>query len=119
MLQLEFEIITLELLYSNKNISPSKDLVPMKQYTRNDYLTDPLIVENRVGSVVIACPLLMWYFASSRPGWVIQKTIVEMVETALDSVWNCLLGHNYALKRSPGINRKSRVRIVSRSRISI
>ena len=65
---------------------------------------------------------------SSPLGRVIPKTIIKMVQTAslhgmhvlglefgsaaqlskrLGSVWNCLWGH--ALKRSPGINRKTMV----------
>ena len=64
----------------------------------------------------------------SRRGWVIAKTIIKMVQTAslhykqcvrvefdsaaqlfkrTDTVWNCLWGH--VLKKTPGINRKSRV----------
>ena len=76
-----------------------------------------------VGSVPLTQLILI-----SPPGWVIPKTIIKMVQTASCmalnalgsefgsaaqlfkrpvSVWNCLWGN--ALKRSPGISRKSRV----------
>ena len=76
----------------------------------------------------VACPPLARLVVSSPLGRVIPKTIIKMVQTAslhgthalgLEfgsaaqlskrpvSVWNCLWGH--ALKRSPGIIRKSRV----------
>ena len=76
---------------------------------------------------MVACPPLVGKAAGSIPGRVIPKTIIKMVQTASrigthalglefdsaarlskrpGSVWNCLWGH--ALKKSPGIIRKSR-----------